>query len=215
MKRHNPVTGSDILGSGGNKLYFRLKSLNRLFLQVNSDIFLKCRRNIGFSAGIIGATGLYLSFSFPLKNTETDLTINSAYGNFNFDSYYLTNEGSEPYLLRQTYAVAGVTRYLFGNFIIMGGIAYGRTEFFQKFQAISYFNNVPPEQLIAYRGDLSGKSAGFDVGLAYWIKKKVVLSINNTSFITDKDVRDEFGNLMLERPTTSISDLRVSLGYTF
>ncbi len=215
LKRHYPVSGKDILSSESRELNLRLKSQNRLFFQVNSDIILPYRKNIGITAGIIGATGMYFSCSFPLKNAEADLIINSFYGNYNFDSYYLSNEGTEPYLLRHTYAVLGATRYINGNFIVMGGIAYGRTDFYQTFQARSYFNNKPLQQITAFREDLSGTTGGFDIGLAYWIKKKIVISINNTSFITDKGVRDEFGNLMLERPRISISDLKLGIGYSF
>ncbi|MCX6335247.1 MAG: hypothetical protein NT092_13280 [Bacteroidia bacterium] len=215
LNRYYPVSGKDILSSEPRELNFRLKSQNRLYLQVNSDMILPYRRNIGFSAGIIGTTGLYFSCSLPVKNAEPEVTISSEYGNSNFDSYYLSNEGTQPYLLRHTYAVLGATRYIYGNFIVMCGIAYGRTDFYQTFKAVSFFNDIPDRQIIALREDLTKAATGFDISIAYWIKKKIVLSINNTSFISDVVIRDIFGVYERTRKGLYISDLRIGIGYSF
>lgn len=215
LKRHYPASGKDILSSESRELDFRLKSKNRLYLQVNSDMILPYRKNIGFTAGVIGTTGLYFSCSLPVKDAEPEVIINSEYDNSNFDSYYLLNEGSEPYLLRHTYAVLGATRYIYGNFIGMCGIAYGRTEFYQAFQAVSYFKDIPERQIIARREDLTRSAAGFDIGIAYWIKKKILLGVNNASFISDRYIKDINGSYMTARKGLFISDLRIGIGYSF
>lgn len=215
LKRHDTVTGKDVLTPGGRDLNLKFRSLNRIFIQVNTDMFMPYVRNAGFTAGIIGATGFYFTYAFPIKNIEQDLTITSFFGDYNYDDYYLSNEGSKPVLIRHHYFVLGATRYLWHNVIVSGGLAYGKSELYQSFRAVPYDNDIPAYKLTAIRQDKGNESAGFDVGLSYWIKKKVLLSFNSTNFVNKSPIRDVFGNLQLYKMKIIISDLRFGIGYSF
>jgi hypothetical protein len=215
LKRHETITGKDVLTPGGRDLNLKFRSLNRFFVQANTDMLFPYNRNTGLTAGIIGTTGLYFSCIFPVKNIEQDLTITSLFDDYSYDDYYLSNEGSKPVLIRHHYFVLGATRHLWHNFIVSGGVAYGKTELYQSFKAIPYNDEIPSYELIALRKDKENLSAGFDIGLSYWIKKKILVSLNSASFVNNYPVKDDFGNVIMLKRKIIISDLRLGIGYSF
>jgi len=214
-KHFRPVSGQNILSSEGKVIDCKLPSKSRLFLQLNSDFIIPSAKNLGFTIGIVGETGIYLTGVVPIKSIKNDFTITSTWQGLNFENFYLLPAEPKIVLISHEYFVIGVTQTVFHKLMLSAGFAYGRSELYQSYHAVYYSNNIPSADLVVLREDKSNKSGGFDLGVSYWYKNRILISLNNTSFINTKMLHDEFGNQLIGGKAILISDLKVGIGYSF
>jgi hypothetical protein len=210
------LEGSDMLPDIGKELSLKLRSKRRFFFQLNSDMFLPNNFNGGFTVGMIGQTGFYFSYLFPLKTTTPGVVINSKHQSVYYEEFWLKEAEEEKLVVDFNFVAIGITQTIFKQVVAKAGVVYGDVELFQRFSATPYTSSELPFNIMALRKDKSlDNSFGINLGLIYRIRDKLLISVDNYSLFGKQTLVDDFGNPVISVGSSIISNMCLGLGYSF
>jgi hypothetical protein len=210
------LEGSDILPDTGKELSLKLRSKRRFFFQINSDMFLPNNFNGGFTVGMIGQTGFYLSYLFPLKTTTPGVVINSKYNSVYHEEFWLGEPEEEKLVVDFNFFALGITQTVFKQVVAKAGVVYGDVELLQRFNATPYTSSEPHFDIMVLRKDKSlNNSFGMNMGLTYRIREKLLFSADYYNFFGKKTLVDDYGNPVVSVGSSIISNLSIGIGYSF